>query len=77
MNLTLFGNLISVSMVGTAVWLGTQWRPSPQEDRLMMLAIALSFSGGVLTAISSQMTMTLQGEKSPSRAVVREDTGAV
>ena len=77
MNLTLLGNLIGVSMVGTAVWLGMQWRPSPQDDRMMMLAIALAFSGGVLTAVSSQMTVTLQDEESPSRAVIREDKGAV
>jgi hypothetical protein len=77
MNLTLLGNLIGVSMVGTAVWLGMQWRPSPQDDRMMMLAIALAFSGGVLTAVSSQMTVTLQQDEGTGRTLVRQDKGAV
>jgi hypothetical protein len=77
MNVSLLGNLSAVSMVGTAVWMGMQWRPSPHEDGMMMLAIALAFSGGLLTAVSSQMTVTLQQDEGTGRTLVRQDKGAV
>jgi hypothetical protein len=63
MYLSLLGNLSAVSMVGTAVWMGMQWRPSPHEDGMMMLAIALAFSGGLLTAISSQVSSEVEEEE--------------
>jgi hypothetical protein len=60
MNLSMIGNVIAVQMVGVAVWLGMQWRPSPYQDETMMVAIALAFVSGVLTALSSQMTVTFR-----------------
>ena len=62
MNLSMVGNLTATLMVGMAVWLGMQWRPNPNDDYTSMLAIALAFSGGVLTALSSQVTIKIQKE---------------
>lgn len=68
MNLSMGGNLVAVLLVGISVWLGMQWRPSPHDEYLMMVAIALAFSGGVLTAISSQIRVTLQPVETTERA---------
>jgi hypothetical protein len=68
LNLAMIGNLVATALVGVAVWLGMQWRPSPHEDTMMMVAIGLAFVGGVLTALSSQVTVRVEKDTS-----VRED----
>ena len=57
LNLAMIGNLVATALVGVSVWLGMQWRPSPHEDTMMMVAIGLAFVGGVLTALSSLGTV--------------------
>jgi hypothetical protein len=64
LNLAMIGNLVATALVGVAVWLGMQWRPSPQEDTMMMVAIGLAFVGGVLTALSSQVTVRVEKDTS-------------
>jgi hypothetical protein len=59
LNLSMVGNLIAIFMVGVAVWMGTQWRPNPNVDWMSMKAIALAFCGGLLTALSSQVAITM------------------
>jgi hypothetical protein len=68
LNLAMIGNLVATALVGVSVWLGMQWRPSPHEDTMMMVAIGLAFVGGVLTALSSQVTVRVEKDTS-----VRED----
>lgn len=72
MNLSMAGNLVAVVMVGVAVWLGMQWRPSPHNDYTVMVAIGLAFSGGLLTAMASQMTVRVKREEAPEAQGERE-----
>jgi hypothetical protein len=64
LNLAMIGNLVATALVGVSVWLGMQWRPSPHEDTMMMVAIGLAFVGGVLTALSSQVTVRVEKDTS-------------
>ena len=66
MNLTMIGNLISTIFVATAVWLSMQWQPNPHSDSDQLIALALTYGAGVLTAVSSQWTVHIE-EKSDSK----------
>ena len=57
MNLTMIGNLISTIFVAIAVWLSSEWQPNPHEDIGQLIALGLTYSAGLLTALSSQWSM--------------------
>ena len=63
MNIAMVGNLMATLFVGVAVFLASQWRPNPNEDGPVLYALMLAFSGGLLTALSSQIRITLAQDK--------------
>ena len=62
MNLTMIGNLISTIFVAIAVWLSSEWQPNPHEDIGQLIALGLTYSAGLLTALSSQWTVHVEKE---------------
>ena len=62
MNLTMIGNLISTLFVAIAVWLSSQWQPNPHNDIGQLIALALAYVAGLLTAISSHWSMCIEKE---------------
>jgi len=61
-NLTMIGSLISSMFIAIAVWLSMQWQPNGANDREQLLALALTYIAGLLTAISSQLTVHVREE---------------
>jgi opacity protein-like surface antigen len=62
LNLTLVGNLIATVFVGVSVWLSSEWQPNPHEDKKQLLALALTYGAGLLTALSSQWVVRIETE---------------
>jgi opacity protein-like surface antigen len=62
MNLTMIGNLIATVFVAIAVWLSMQWQPVPSNDMKQLIALALTYGAGLITAISSQWTIHIEKE---------------
>jgi opacity protein-like surface antigen len=62
LNLTLVGNLIATVFVGVSVWLSSEWQPNPHEDKKQLLALALTYGAGLLTALSSQWVVHIETE---------------
>ena len=60
LNLTLVGNLIATVLVGVSVWLSSEWQPNPHEDTGQLIALGLTYSAGLLTALSSQWSMRVE-----------------
>ena len=61
-NLTMIGNLIATVFVAIAVWLSMQWKSNPYDDNEQMIALALTYGAGLLTALSSQWTVHVEKE---------------
>ena len=72
MNLTMIGNLISTTFVAIDVWLSSEWQPDPHEDTGQLIALALTYTAGLLTALSSQWSMRV--EKLPDSETDGEGT---
>jgi len=62
MNLTMIGNLTSTMFVAIAVWLSMQWQPNPHHDIEQLIALALTYGAGLLTAVSSQWSVHVEKE---------------
>jgi hypothetical protein len=62
MNLTMIGNLISTLFVAIAVWLSSQWQLNPHNGIGQLIALALAYGAGLLTAISSQWSIHIEKE---------------
>jgi hypothetical protein len=62
MNLMMIGNLISTSFVAIAVWLSSQWQPNPNTDTEQLIALGLTYSAGLLTALCSQWSIHIEKE---------------
>lgn len=71
MNLTMIGNLISTMFVAIAVWLSSQWQPDPHNNIGQLIALGLTYSAGLLTALSSRWSMHV--EKLPDSKIDGED----
>jgi hypothetical protein len=58
----MIGNLISTVFVGIAVWLSMQWKQGPGTDNEQLVALVLAYGAGLLTALSSQLTVHFEKE---------------
>jgi hypothetical protein len=61
-NIAMIGNLISTAFVAIAVWMSMTWQHGLYNDNRNLIALALAYGSGLLTALSSQFTVHIEKE---------------